>query len=352
MNFNLVVTSKCNLSCKYCYEGNNKQGIDMNKFIADKSINFICKKLNSSKINKDKTHKIVFHGGEPLLNIEIIKYIKEKIDLIIGNKYNIQYDITSNGTIFNKEIEDFIKENTVNLSISIDGIKKIHDKNRKFKNGNGSFNTVIKNLKNFINLTDTRVRMTVSSEDIYYLHESIKQLSDLGIKTIVPIQNFYDSNWDDIKIDYFKKVILQLIDDFYEDPEMTISTIEEESILCRRGDCFGGISTFSIDEIGNVYPCLFCLNRDNFIIGNIVDNDIEYIDKNAKKLLFERYESNNHECEQCNGKDFCDGNRCKLLNYIVTNDYNSPPLINCIMTKINIDTYNKLNSRKLGEELC
>jgi uncharacterized protein len=352
MNFNLVVTSKCNLGCKYCYEGEEKKGIDMNKFIADKSIGFIYEKLNSSEDNKVKKHKIIFHGGEPLLNIKVIKYIKEKIDLTIGKEYIIQYEMTSNGTIFNKDIKDFIQNNDINLSISIDGIEEVHDRNRKFKNGKGSFDIAVTNLKKFLNITGVRVRMTISSDNANYLHEGIKLLSDIGVKTIVPIQNFYDSNWTDENISNLNHNIEKLIDEFYKDENIVISTIDEESLLSSRGDCFGGISTFTIGETGDVYPCLFCLNNDDFIIGNIVNNDIKHIDKNARNLLFERYKSNNCECDTCDGKEFCDGNRCKLLNYMVNKDYNTPPLINCIMTKVNIDTYYKLNSINLGEELC
>ena len=41
----------------------------------------------------------------------------------------------------------FFVENNVEITISLDGPQDIHDKNRIFPNGVGSFNTVIKNIE-------------------------------------------------------------------------------------------------------------------------------------------------------------------------------------------------------------
>ena len=45
MDFTIWVTRRCNLSCKYCYEGNNKLAASMDIKTADKTIEFICKTI-------------------------------------------------------------------------------------------------------------------------------------------------------------------------------------------------------------------------------------------------------------------------------------------------------------------
>lgn len=61
MNFNILVTNKCNLNCKYCYE-KTKNEFDLSVDMSDKIIYFIKCEIHEN--NPDKL-KIVFHGGEP-----------------------------------------------------------------------------------------------------------------------------------------------------------------------------------------------------------------------------------------------------------------------------------------------
>ncbi|WP_347915830.1 4Fe-4S cluster-binding domain-containing protein [Clostridium saudiense] len=63
MDFTIWVTRRCNLSCKYCYEGNNKLAASMDIKTADKTIEFICKTIKKV----DENINVIFHGGEPLL---------------------------------------------------------------------------------------------------------------------------------------------------------------------------------------------------------------------------------------------------------------------------------------------
>ena len=145
MNFNIIVTSKCNLRCKYCYEGNNKSHRDMNIDTANKAIDFIANMIAQEETNR--RNRVVFHGGEPMLNFGLIKFIKSRLDKIINGNYAIDYMTTINGTILNDEMIDFIKQNNIFLSISIDGTKEIHNQNRIYHDGKGSYSILIENLK-------------------------------------------------------------------------------------------------------------------------------------------------------------------------------------------------------------
>lgn len=59
MDFTIWVTRRCNLSCKYCYEGNNKLAASMDIKTADKTIEFICKTIKKV----DENINVIFHGG-------------------------------------------------------------------------------------------------------------------------------------------------------------------------------------------------------------------------------------------------------------------------------------------------
>lgn len=141
----LQITQECNLRCSYCvYSGSYLNRSHSHKIMsidtAKKGIDFI---INHSK--NSPTVNFAFYGGEPLLRFNFIKecvaYAKEK-----GEGKKITFNMTINGTLLTDEIIKFMKDNEVSLLISMDGPKEIHDKNRVFSNGMGSFDKIMNNI--------------------------------------------------------------------------------------------------------------------------------------------------------------------------------------------------------------
>ena len=98
--FSLVIypTLSCNFDCYYCYE-KNRAGV-MSKEIQEKIIEFV-----EFHAEKKKDIKLTWFGGEPLLAINIIYYLSEKIkDICIKNKVKYFSHIISNGYLFTDEI--------------------------------------------------------------------------------------------------------------------------------------------------------------------------------------------------------------------------------------------------------
>ena len=142
----LQVTQACNLRCAYCtYSGNfvnrHHSNVRMSYETAKSAVDFYIKhSTNTDKLN------FGFYGGEPLLEFDLIKNIIEYIEKNSEGKEK-GYNLTTNATLLNEEIVSFFQEYDVRLTISIDGPKEIHDKNRIKKDCSGSFDTIIENIK-------------------------------------------------------------------------------------------------------------------------------------------------------------------------------------------------------------
>ncbi|MCC0645537.1 MULTISPECIES: radical SAM/SPASM domain-containing protein [unclassified Clostridioides] len=339
MNFTILVTEDCNLNCNYCYEGSNKQKNYMNLDTADRVIEFILNQIK--KVPKDKRPLyIVFHGGEPLLNFDIIKYLNKSLNELVKDR-KIIYDMTSNGTILNDEIEDFIKDNIGTFSISIDGTKESHDKNRVFSNGSGSYDLVIKNTKKLLEEgIELRARMTFNEYNVNNLFESVVSVNNLGFKYIVPAIDFY-ANWDDDSLEILSNEIDKLIEFKKENRQAEVSLININMLNKKKGDCFGGICSFNIDAEGLIYPCTFVVSKEDYVIGDIKRGK-NCLDENKidefKKINF----SENKNCLKCTRYNYCTGVRCKILNKLVTGNYNLPPYITCFEEHLNVRTTKKL----------
>ena len=108
----LELTENCNLRCGYCiynktYGEKRSHGrFNMTEQIARNSIDYLKK---HSK-NRDSV-SVTFYGGEPLLNFKMLQKTLHYTKKILKDK-ELRFSITTNGTLINKEIAEFLhKEN-------------------------------------------------------------------------------------------------------------------------------------------------------------------------------------------------------------------------------------------------
>jgi uncharacterized protein len=143
----LQVTQQCNLRCDYCvysggYENRTHSKKRMDFDMAKKCIDFYIE----HSIDSDMII-VGFYGGEPLIEFELIKKCVLYVERISEGK-KLLFTITSNGTLLNEEIIQFMEEHGILLRVSLDGPKDIHDKSRKFAfNDCGTFDKVIENIE-------------------------------------------------------------------------------------------------------------------------------------------------------------------------------------------------------------
>lgn len=152
-NIVFEVTERCNLNCKYC---------GLSERLYEKYYVRKCRELPFEKARlmmdylmslwkenyvKDMNFPLIvsFYGGEPLLNMSLIRKIINYIEKsnVVGRK--IYYAMTTNAMLLDKHI-DFLAEKKFNLAISLDGDETAQSY-RIDQAGNNSYNRVLKNVK-------------------------------------------------------------------------------------------------------------------------------------------------------------------------------------------------------------
>lgn len=147
----LILTEDCNLRCKYCVYSDHYPGMksysskNMSTKTALKAVDMYLR-IHEERVKRglNSSPAITFYGGEPFLKIDIIKdvvsYCKQK-------NLNVNFNVTTNGTILNDEIIEFLIQSRINIAFSLDGYKENHDRNRVFSNNQPSFDLVFNNIK-------------------------------------------------------------------------------------------------------------------------------------------------------------------------------------------------------------
>lgn len=147
----LEVTECCNLNCTYCCYGNlyntsdTKRTSNMNVEIAKNAIDSLIDFCNSKySVRFHNTINVSFYGGEPLLNIKLIKEVVDYCTKKTNQKVDFSYSMTTNALLLKKNI-GFLVKHKFSLLISLDG-NEYNDSYRKKASGADSFSAVFSNL--------------------------------------------------------------------------------------------------------------------------------------------------------------------------------------------------------------
>src|SRR3989339_511469 len=263
MHYHIILTEKCNLQCRYCYEKSMHEfdnGLEKRfkfDFSAPCDLNIVLEKLKKF-LEKDSNPVLIFYGGEPLLQknkiIEIMDYLKD---------LNLKYRMQTNGQLLNLLPKEYLNKIT-KILISLDGDKERTDFNR----GKGTYDKIMQNIslmkKNGYN-GELIARMTIA-QDFPDIYEQVLNLISAGFDSI---------HWQ-LDIGFYKE-------DF-----------NKEKTLIR---CGAGHSGYAITTNGKISACPIMNNIEDFVCGTIENSP-----NKLKKILVD-------ECNLCEIKDIC-GGRC------------------------------------------
>jgi len=136
----------CNLDCKYCFYLSNEDLYKGSSFrMTDEMLETYIRQLIESHNIPEVT--VAWQGGEPtLMGLDFFRrsIVFEKEYAKPGMK--IQNTIQTNGTLINDEWAAFFKENEFLVGLSIDGPREMHDFYRVDRQGEPTFDSVMRGL--------------------------------------------------------------------------------------------------------------------------------------------------------------------------------------------------------------
>lgn len=189
------VTSGCNLRCSYCYEHHKTtehMDIETGRKICDYILD-LYESDESEFVNRDTRAVILdFIGGEPLLEAVLIEQICDywfaecyRRDIPLAPFTRISF--ATNGKLwFSPEAQHLFAKyhNLMSVTVSIDGVKELHDKYRIDENGTGSFQKAWAAFQDAKNFGWYNSKMTFVPGSFCYIADSIKMMLDEGCTEI------------------------------------------------------------------------------------------------------------------------------------------------------------------------
>lgn len=303
----LSLTPSCNLNCIYCYQDARKDLNKSNQFLTQENWGEIYCYLQKAIEEKSLDSITIFlFGGEPMLNSSLLEqYIKDMRTL----DTKVIIVLITNGTLFHKDNIDFYCRNIDSVQITMDGMKDTHDKMKPHKNGQGSFEIILKNLRLLIqhNVQELMLRINLNQDTLPSIYKFVDFLCEEGLNENITAVKFAPV--------------------FFTQNELKGGIVSDEKGLspeklgdlylysARRGlktykDLDGGLcigkmqSGLTIDERLNVYSCPGILYQEPS--GILENGNIKIDDENWYEFL-----NNDSQCiRSCKYAPICFGG-CK-----------------------------------------
>jgi len=308
----LLITSKCNLKCKYCYERSNEFHSDdlMDENQIKTVINYLLKRGE-----KRKNLNVNFFGCEPLLNFKLIKFAVEYAKK--STNKNITFTITTNGTLLNKTTAEFLAKHEFGVMVSLDGPREQNDLFRVDKHNKGNYHKVKRGInllleeQKKLKVKPLIIRSTLTSANLNYslVYNHFKtQFKHARIGIGSTFGTAYQKNyWDITKKDkeQYEKNQLDLLHDIeinFSDENPIVQALKNlhQYILkpsFKNKICGVGRNMIAITPTGDLYPCHRYVGMKNWILGNINNGGL-----NKKRLteyysnIFDHYDQ---YCSKC-----------------------------------------------------
>ena len=319
----LNVTSKCNLSCGYCYEYGEDKIVQpstkprfMNEETARQSVDFMF-----AEAGETPSVNLTFFGGETLMNFKMLKsalaYAKEK-GAAQGKEVNAS--LTTNATLLREEIIDWIVENDVGVTVSMDGAREQQDKHRVFSNGMGSYDIIVPNIKQLLarhrrRPVGARVTLTGQNLDVVSIYKHLFEEIGFWEVGFAPVTTSWQREYS-IQDDGFQTLLggfQTLAADFLADAlagkrhgfSNVRDTLEElHKGMSKAYPCGAGMGLMGVATDGDVALCHRFAGSDSHKLGSVfngVDHSLQ------DDFLVRHHIANKTDCSTCWARPLCAG---------------------------------------------
>lgn len=318
----LLVTNNCNLSCAYCNiesERRKPAGFTFSYMTAEVARKAIELFIRTRSKNSDPT--VIFYGGEPLLNWEVMKevllYLRKREKEGVFGERKLRIQMVSNGTLMNPEIVKILKETGVSAGISIDGMRRHHDISRPRREKGGSWDDSI---RGYFMCQKAGLGPGISCTLGEHNMPEIREIAEY-FATELEIRGLGFNIQKGLPADHPSVVCPKLATEKIIEAFRVFRKygINEDRIMrkikCFIGeavwyhDCAGYGGQITVSPQGWVGPCHIFTEDGQFLIGDIADPDLEakIMEGEVLRTWCRRTPVLMEECLSCEGLGICGG---------------------------------------------
>lgn len=322
-NLVLNVTNLCNLSCKYCYEFGEDRVANMEgktRLMSEETARAAADYLLENSPGRRAVH-LTFFGGETLMNFKVlrstIEYARQRAQ---EAGKSIDFSLTTNATLLTPKIIEYLAENDVGVTISIDGPKEMNDRFRVFHNGKGTYEVIAPKVKELLQKHKSRpiaARVTLTSQvaDVLKIYRHLT--NDMGFHevgfapvTTSPVRLYAIGGGGlDLVLAQFTRLAEEYLEyalrgEHHGFSNVTDTLQELHSGISKAHPCGAGLGLMGVSPSGDLAPCHRFVDSDQHKLGHISTG----VDREKQAEFLDRgHISRKPECHTCWARPVCSG---------------------------------------------
>jgi uncharacterized protein len=359
----LNVNTGCNLSCTYCYKEDltiPSKGELMGYDTAIQSVEMLLRESPDQP-----RYNVVFFGGEPLSNMPLIRgvveYCEERFAALDAT---VDFTLTTNATLLNEKLIDWFNAHRFGLTISMDGPKAMHDKNRITVGGQGTYDVVKRKVELLLSRytarpVGCRVTLTRGVTDVERIFDHLYH--ELGFAEVgfgpVTSGDIEEYNLTaDEQLEVFagmKRLGLKYLEAASRGENFGFGNMHQMLTDMYEGNkkllpCGAGVGLLAVDKDGGLNLCHRFTGSDLPLFGNVKTG----IDKpRLAEFVEQRLDRSNTGCETCRIRNLCSGG-CYHESYAKYGDPSRPAYHYCDLLRdwidYGVEVYSRIMLRNPG----
>lgn len=315
----LNVNTGCNLGCTYCYKEDlapPARGQRMDFDTARKSVDLLLEQ----GAERDRV-SVVFFGGEPLTNMALIRQAVEYAERRgMEAEKSIDFSLTTNATLLTEDIISFLDAHRFGISVSIDGPKAIHDRNRRTVGGRGTYDVVSRKVRMLLERyrsrpVGARVTLTHGTTEVEAIHAHLR--GEFGFHEVgyAPVTANEDAGYglSAEELDTVYAVFRRMGESYRQEAvrggNTGFSNMHQLMTDLHEGrrkalPCGAGLGLLAVDKSGGLNLCHRFTGSDLPTFGNVEDG----IDKaRLGAFLSKASDREGTHCATCHIRNLCAG---------------------------------------------
>jgi uncharacterized protein len=334
----IPITAGCNLDCVYC-----RTSMARSTGPPNPSFDKLTRIVDFALSGPQQKIFLEFGIGEPLLRPKILLRLMHYSERSARqNNKEIVFKVTTNGTRFNESIINEFGKLGVQIGISLDGPRSIHDRQRPSKDGMSSYEATSNWIQVLLKKNYPRISpsVTVTRWNIDHISEIIDEYVKIGLESIsfrfVGCQGSAIGSKDSIlvKNDMIQKHLPKALRKIIKLNTQGVRLRETYlSLFCQKifdavqpahtelmSPCGFAIGQLAYSSDGTIYGCEECLSATKFPLGNVErDTLASILSRPIVGTVLKHSFLDNLACVPCSYLPFC--GQCPVITFQQSNSF-------------------------------
>jgi uncharacterized protein len=331
-----ALTFLCNLTCPYCFEGEDHSRVEMSKAMCERLIRAVQRRAE-----REKTRRlaVMLFGGEPLLKraecVLILRTLKEWCQ---ERSMEFRGLISTNGVLLTSTVVKELSPYLNGAQLTLDGPREIHNSLRVGRNRKPTFDRILDAVQI---LADKKIavhlRLQVHNTDAHRLTELLGELRESGVLpnpfVRVSAAMVRDNQWCR-SCESFSGYVQSGSEEERRSIELIEKLVPTGRPAAQIVPCVMAHNQVCIDPKGDLFRCITDVGDAKCRVGYLHATDDKFVFTKRMKEYDSRDPTRWETCHACAYLPLCGGG-CPRRAYHAHGSFDGPA---CNESKLVLDT--------------